>query len=145
MAGTRELRRRIRSIRSTAQITKAMQMVAASKMRKAQQAAIAVRPFIRMVYRIQRRAVTRVTDFSHPLLDVRHARPPLTIQGDVLAAVPPMSLTGASGSGMGLVAVPLRTRSSTIMMPSVCSGGATPVMPVIHESFPETGTSRRSN
>jgi len=79
MAGTRELRRRIRSIRSTAQITKAMQMVAASKMRKAQQAAIAVRPFIRMVYRIQRRAVTRVTDFSHPLLDVRPVKKRLII------------------------------------------------------------------
>src|SRR6187455_2328292 len=48
-----------------------MQMVAASKMRKAQQAAIDVRPFIRLVYRIQRRAVTRVVDFTHPLLEVR--------------------------------------------------------------------------
>ena len=57
MASTREIRRRIKSIKSTAQITKAMQMVAASKMRKAQQAAIDVRPFIRMVYRIQRLVV----------------------------------------------------------------------------------------
>jgi F-type H+-transporting ATPase subunit gamma len=79
MAGTRELRRRIRSIRSTAQITKAMQMVAASKMRKAQEAAIAVRPFIRLVYRIQRRAVTRVSDFSHPLLEVRPVKKRLVI------------------------------------------------------------------
>jgi F-type H+-transporting ATPase subunit gamma len=79
MAGTRELRRRIRSIRSTAQITKAMQMVAASKMRKAQEAAISVRPFIRTIYRIQRRAVTRVTDFSHPLLDVRPVKKRLVI------------------------------------------------------------------
>ena len=79
MAGTRELRRRIRSIRSTAQITKAMQMVAASKMRKAQEAAISVRPFIRMVYRIQRRAVTRVADFSHPLLEVRPVKKRLVI------------------------------------------------------------------
>ena len=59
MASTRELRRRIRSISSTAQITKAMQMVAASKMRKAQQAAINVRPFARLLYRIQRQATTR--------------------------------------------------------------------------------------
>src|SRR5262245_58660200 len=79
MAGTRELRRRIRSIRSTAQITKAMQMVAASKMRKAQEAAIAVRPLIRTVYRIQRRAVTLVTDFSHPLLDARLVKKRLVI------------------------------------------------------------------
>ena len=79
MPSTRDIRRRIKSVKNTAQITKAMQMVAASKMRKAQQAAIAVRPFIRMVYRIQRRAVTRVTDFSHPLLDVRPVKKRLII------------------------------------------------------------------
>jgi F-type H+-transporting ATPase subunit gamma len=79
VASTREIRRRIKSIKSTAQITKAMQMVAASKMRKAQQAAIDVRPFIRMVYRIQRRAVTRVRDFTHPLLDVRPVKKRLII------------------------------------------------------------------
>lgn len=71
MASTRELRRRIRSIRSTAQITRAMQMVAASKMRKAQQAAINVRPFARLLYRIERKATTRTTNFTHPLLQKR--------------------------------------------------------------------------
>ncbi len=71
MASGRELRRRIRSISSTAQITKAMQMVAASKMRKAQQAAIAVRPFAQLLYRIQRKAATRAVDFTHPLLEAR--------------------------------------------------------------------------
>ena len=70
-AGSREIRRRIRSIGNTAQITKAMQMVAASKMRKAQQAAINVRPFSQLLYRIQRRAATRATDFKHPLLQGR--------------------------------------------------------------------------
>ena len=45
MANTQDIRRRIRSIRNTAQITKAMQMVAASKMRKAQQHALAGRPY----------------------------------------------------------------------------------------------------
>ena len=79
MASTREIRRRIKTIKSTAQITKAMQMVAASKMRKAQQAAIDVRPFIRLVYRIQRRAVTRVADFTHPLLEVRPVKKRLVI------------------------------------------------------------------
>ena len=67
MASTREIRRRIRSISSTAQITKAMQMVAASKMRKAQEAAIVIRPFVRMLYRIQRIATTRDIEFTHPL------------------------------------------------------------------------------
>jgi F-type H+-transporting ATPase subunit gamma len=74
MASTRELRRRIRSIGSTAQITKAMQMVAASKMRKAQQAAIDVRPFARLLYRIQRTATTHAVDFAHPLLETRDVR-----------------------------------------------------------------------
>src|SRR4029450_3142173 len=71
MASTRDLRRRIRSIASTAQITKAMQMVAASKMRKAQQAAIAMPPFTPPLYRIQRTATTRDLDLQHPLLEKR--------------------------------------------------------------------------
>jgi len=79
VAGTREIRRRIKSIKNTAQITKAMQMVAASKMRKAQDAAVHLRPFIRLLYRIQRRAVTRVVDFKHPLQEVRPVRKRLVI------------------------------------------------------------------
>jgi len=71
MHSPRDLRRRIRSISSTAQITKAMQMVAASKMRKAQQAALAGRPFVRVLYRIQREATTRMGTFTHPLLEER--------------------------------------------------------------------------
>ena len=74
MRSPRELRRRIKSVSGTAQITKAMQMVAASKMRKAQQAAIAAGPFARLLYRIQRSATTRSVDFTHPLLEVRTVR-----------------------------------------------------------------------
>jgi F-type H+-transporting ATPase subunit gamma len=74
MNSPRDLRRRIRSISSTAQITKAMQMVAASKMRKAQLAALAGRPFVRALYRIQREATTRMIDFHHPLLERREVR-----------------------------------------------------------------------
>jgi F-type H+-transporting ATPase subunit gamma len=69
----RDLRRRIRSIGSTAQITRAMQMVAASKMRKAQEAALAGRPFAHLMYRIQREA-TRSAELAHPLLEVRQVR-----------------------------------------------------------------------
>ena len=74
MNSPRDLRRRIRSIRGTAQITRAMQMVAASKMRKAQQAAIATAPFARLLYRIQRSATARAGGFEHPLMDVRPVR-----------------------------------------------------------------------
>src|SRR5215467_6338990 len=74
MANARDLRRRIRSIGSTAQITKAMQMVAGLKMRKAQQAALDGRPFAYQLYRIQREATTRMGTFSHPLLERREVR-----------------------------------------------------------------------
>jgi len=77
MASGRDLRRRIRSIGNTAQITRAMQMVAASKMRKAQQAAIEMRPFARLIYRLQRVSTfhaTNGTDFTHPLLETREVR-----------------------------------------------------------------------
>jgi F-type H+-transporting ATPase subunit gamma len=74
MNSPRDLRRRIKSISGTAQITKAMQMVAASKMRKAQQAALDTRPFAQLLYRIQRTAVTHAAVFSHPLLDQREVR-----------------------------------------------------------------------
>jgi len=74
VSSTRDIRRRIRSVGSTAQITKAMQMVAASKMRKAQQAAIAGDPFVQLMYRFQREATTQLREFNHPLLEVREAR-----------------------------------------------------------------------
>jgi len=51
-----------------------MQMVAASKMRRAQQAAVGVRPFVRLLYAMQREAVTHVLDFEHPLLETRLVR-----------------------------------------------------------------------
>ena len=74
MPSTHDLRRRIKSVSSTSQITKAMQMVAASKMRKAQEAALTTRPFAQLLYRIQRHATTHARDFTHPLLQVREVR-----------------------------------------------------------------------
>jgi F-type H+-transporting ATPase subunit gamma len=74
MQSPRDIRRRIKSISSTAQITRAMQMVAASKMRKIQEATVAMRPFVRLMYRIQRAATTHMGEFTHPLLEVREVR-----------------------------------------------------------------------
>src|SRR5687768_7682941 len=74
MPSTRDLRRRILSIRGTAQITRAMQMVASSKMRKAQEAAIAARPFSKLLYEIQRKVTTRPIDFQDPLTEVREVQ-----------------------------------------------------------------------
>src|SRR5580658_6669282 len=52
MPSTRDIRRRIKSVKNTAQITKAMQMVAASKMRKAQMAALAGRPYAELMNKV---------------------------------------------------------------------------------------------
>src|SRR6267142_2213075 len=74
MPSVRDLRRRIKSVTGTAQITRAMQMVAASKMGKAQEAALTTGPFVQLLYRIQRHATTHAGDFTHPLLEVRPVR-----------------------------------------------------------------------
>ncbi len=74
MPSARDIRRRIKSVTNTAQITRAMQMVAASKMGKAQEAALTTRPFAQLLYRIQRHATTHAGDFTHPLLEVRPVR-----------------------------------------------------------------------
>jgi F-type H+-transporting ATPase subunit gamma len=71
MPSTRDIRRRIKSIKSTAQITKAMQMVASSKMRKAQQAALAGRPYVILLNSILARVTAGESDLSHPLLEER--------------------------------------------------------------------------
>lgn len=69
MANTRELRRRIKSIKNTSQITKAMQMVAATKMRRAQNQATSGRPYIENLYTSLERILPRINPEDHPLLD----------------------------------------------------------------------------
>jgi F-type H+-transporting ATPase subunit gamma len=71
MPSTRDIRRRIKSVKNTAQITKAMQMVAASKMRKAQQAALAGRPYADLMNKVLAALVSESRDFSHPFVEKR--------------------------------------------------------------------------
>src|SRR4029077_21165261 len=71
MASLRDIRRRIKSVKNTAQITKAMQMVAASKMRKAQMAALAGRPYATLMNEVLAEVAANTGDFSHPLMDKR--------------------------------------------------------------------------
>jgi F-type H+-transporting ATPase subunit gamma len=68
---TRDIRRRIKSVKNTAQITKAMQMVAASKMRKAQQNALAGHPYAALLNRVLVSLHDRVNPQLHPLLEER--------------------------------------------------------------------------
>jgi F-type H+-transporting ATPase subunit gamma len=79
MANTQDIRRRIRSIRNTAQITKAMQMVAASKMRKAQQHALAGRPYAALMNKVLVSLQKRTNPQLHPLLEVRPLRKELIL------------------------------------------------------------------
>src|ERR1044072_1690859 len=79
MANTRDIRRRIKSIRNTAQITKAMQMVAASKMRKAQQHALAGRPYSELMNKVLVSLQQRTNPRLHPLLEVRPLKKELVL------------------------------------------------------------------
>src|SRR5215510_6275451 len=79
MANTRDIRRRIKSIRNTAQITKAMQMVAASKMRKAQQHALAGRPYAELMNKVLVSLQQRTNPQLHPLLEVRQLKKELIL------------------------------------------------------------------
>jgi F-type H+-transporting ATPase subunit gamma len=71
MPTTRDIRRRIKSVKNTAQITKAMQMVAASKMRRAQQAALAGRPYATLMNEVLAEVSFHAGDFTHPLMEKR--------------------------------------------------------------------------
>jgi len=74
MPSTRDIRRRIKSVKNTAQITKAMQMVAASKMRKAQQAALAGRPYATLMNKVLGEVTGSSGDFNDPLMDKREVK-----------------------------------------------------------------------
>src|SRR5207244_1633558 len=79
MASTRDIRRRIKSVKNTAQITKAMQMVAASKMRKAQQLALDGRPYASLLNSISAALNEVSLDDKHPLLQQREVKKELVI------------------------------------------------------------------
>src|SRR4051812_29811572 len=71
MASARDIRRRIKSVKNTSQITKAMQMVAASKMRRAQQAALSGRPYATLMNEVLGEVTYNAGDFTHPLMEKR--------------------------------------------------------------------------
>jgi F-type H+-transporting ATPase subunit gamma len=79
VANTKDIRRRIKSIRNIGQLTKAMQMVAASKMRKAQNVALAGRPYSRLMNRVLVSLQQRTDSKLHPLLQVREVKKELVV------------------------------------------------------------------
>ena len=75
MPSTIDIRRRIRSVKNTQQITKAMKMVAASKLRRAQERIMSARPYAIQMQRVLSNVAGRVDPSLHPLLAVRERRP----------------------------------------------------------------------
>jgi F-type H+-transporting ATPase subunit gamma len=71
MATLLDFRRRIRSVKNTQQITRAMKFVAAARLRRAQEAAIAARPYANELSRLLRSIMARIDEPEHPLLAKR--------------------------------------------------------------------------
>lgn len=71
MPNTRDIRNRIRGVKNTQKITRAMQLVAASKMRRAQDRALEGRPYARQLARMMASISDQVKDFKHPFLTPR--------------------------------------------------------------------------
>ncbi len=78
-AGLRDIKRRIRSVKSTEQITRAMKMVAAAKLRRAQEAITSARPWAKRMDEIARGLALRTQPESHPLLTPKEAGPVLLV------------------------------------------------------------------
>ena len=88
--GLREIRNRIKSVKSTGQITRAMQLVASSKMKRAQDAARAGRAYAELLGEILDTAQAKVGEFSHPLLTKRAVK----VRG-ILLVTPDKGMAGA--------------------------------------------------
>ncbi len=79
MANLRDIRRRIKSVKNTAQITRAMQLVAAAKMKKAQDQALAGREYADQLNQVLVNLKENVDEESHPLLEKREGNKTLTL------------------------------------------------------------------
>ena len=76
MPSVRQIKRRIRSVQNTSKITKAMSMIAASKMRRTQEAALEGRPYSENMIALMSDIISQMgdDDYSHPLLEVREEK-----------------------------------------------------------------------
>ena len=79
MPSLRDLRRRIRSVQNTQKITKAMELVAAARMRRAQERVLAARPYADEITSIMSELMRRTPEYQHPYLDVRDVQRRLII------------------------------------------------------------------
>src|SRR2546422_7527067 len=66
-----DIRRRIRSVKNTQQLTKAMKTVSAAKLRRAQERVFSARPYAEQLKKVLGNLTARLEDVSHPLLEIR--------------------------------------------------------------------------
>lgn len=95
MASARDIRRRIKSVKNIQQITKAMKMVAAARLRKAQEKAIASKPYTDKIREVLHSVAANARDASHPLLEQREVK-----QVAYLVLGPDKGLAGAYASNL---------------------------------------------
>ncbi len=121
MANTREIRRRIRSVENTAKITNAIQLVAASKMRRAQDRALQARPYAEKMRSVlgQLSTVAGDTETSHPLLERRDIN-----ETAVILITPDRGLCG------GLIANLERHTGEIVLGPQAAGSGDISMIPV---------------
>ena len=121
MANTREIRRRIRSVENTAKITNAIQLVAASKMRRAQDRALQARPYAEKMQTVlgQLSGVAGDPDTSHPLLERREIN-----ETTVILITPDRGLCG------GLIANLERHTGEIVLGPDAGGSGDISMIPV---------------
>ena len=102
MASVRQIRRRIRSVENTAKITKAMSMIAASKMRRTQDAALQGRPYSELMQTMLAHlaAQTRDDEDRHPLLVDRRPRRNIAL----ITITPDRGLTGGLNANINRAA-----------------------------------------
>ena len=79
MPSLRDLRRRIRSVQNMKKITKAMELVAAARMRRAQERVLNARPYADEITGIMVELMKRTPEYRHPFLDVRDVQKRLVI------------------------------------------------------------------
>jgi F-type H+-transporting ATPase subunit gamma len=96
MASLRDIRKRVRSFKSTQQITKAMKMVSAAKLRRAQEALMATRPYSTALEQMLRDIAIRHGEVTHPLLTPR----PQPKRAEVLVFTSDRGLAGAFNSNV---------------------------------------------
>jgi F-type H+-transporting ATPase subunit gamma len=104
MASTRDIRRRIKSVKNTRQITKAMELVAASKMKKAQQLALGGLPYANLLADVLGALAAGIEESSHPFL----AQRPVKVRGILLISTD-KGLCGPLNSNLFKLVMEIRT------------------------------------